>query len=56
MKEGVETSRCGFYQVSDGKLIATCIAKSYFAAVTYFEDACLDLEELYEIKVIEILS
>lgn len=56
MKKGLESSRWGIYQVNNGKLMATCIAKSYFEAVTYFDDACLDLSESYEIKFIEVLS
>jgi hypothetical protein len=47
MKLGIETHQWGFFQVGDSRLIATCIAK------TYFEDEHLILDALYEVKIIK---
>jgi hypothetical protein len=61
MKVGIETHQWGFFQVGDSRLIATCIAKTYFEAVSYFEDehlildadSDLILDALYEVKIIK---
>jgi hypothetical protein len=53
MKLGIETHQWGFFQVGDSRLIATCIAKTYFEAVSYFEDEHLILDALYEVKIIK---
>jgi hypothetical protein len=53
MKLGIETHQWGFFQVDNGRLIATCIAKTYFEAVCYFEDEPLILDALYEVKIIK---
>ena len=60
MKLGIETHQWGFFQLSDSRLIATCIAKTYFEAIAYFEDEHLILDAdadaildvLYEVKII----
>jgi len=42
----------GFFRVSDSKLIATCIAKTYYEAVAYFEDEGLMLDALYKVNIV----
>jgi len=53
MKTGIEINRWAFCRVGDGKVIATCIAKTYFEAKSYFDEEHLILDRLYEIRVIE---
>lgn len=56
MKLGIETHQWGFYRVKDDVLIATCIAKTYYEATTYFEDVELVLDQSYIIKIIHKLT
>ena len=51
MKVGIETHQWGFFQISEGKLIATCIAKTYWEAISYFEDENLLVDALYEVRI-----
>ena len=53
MKTGIETHRWGFFRKEDNKLIASCIAITYYESITHFEDIGLMLNDLYEIKIIE---
>jgi hypothetical protein len=51
MKVGIETHQWGFFQISEGKLIATCIAKTYWEAISYFENVNLLVDALYEVRI-----
>jgi len=51
MKQGIETHRWGFYRIGDNQLIATCIAQTYYEAVSYFEEICLGIDSMYEIRI-----
>jgi len=51
MKVGIETHQWGFFQISEGKLIATCIAKTYWEAISYFENENLLVDALYEVRI-----
>lgn len=53
MKGGIELHQWGFYRIGDGILIATCIAQTYYEAISYFEEIHLVLNVLYEIKIIK---
>ena len=52
MKNGIETHQWGYFRTSDGKLIATCIAKTYWEAIMYFEDENMVLDALYDVRII----
>jgi hypothetical protein len=51
MKAGIETHQWGFFQISEGKLIATCVAKTYWEAIAYFEGENLLVDALYEVRI-----
>jgi hypothetical protein len=52
MKKGIETHQWGYFQISDGKLIATCIANTYWEAIGYFEDELMVIDVRYEVRII----
>ena len=52
MKKGIETHKWGYFRISDNKLIATCIADTYWEAISYFEDENMLIDALYEVKII----
>jgi len=52
-KKGIETHRWGYYIKADNKLIATCLANTFYEAEAYFEDAELIYEDEYvEIRIV----
>ena len=56
IKSGIEKHQWGYIRIGDSKLIATCIAKTYFEAVSYFEECELIDDPLYEIRIIPKLK
>ena len=52
MKKGIEIHQWGFYRKADNQIIATCIAQTYFEAISYFEEIYLNIDLLYEIRII----
>ena len=50
--KGIQSHQWGFFRVSDKKLIATCIAKTYYEAISYFEDEGLTLDALYKVNIV----
>jgi hypothetical protein len=44
--KGIQSHQWGFFRVSDNQLIATCIAKTYYEAISYFEDEGLMIDAL----------
>ena len=51
-KKGIETHRWGYYIKADNKLIATCLANTFYEAEAYFEDVELICDEYVEIRMI----
>lgn len=56
IKSKIETHQWGYIRIVDSKLIATCIAKTYFEAVDYFAEYDLLIDDLYEIRIIPKLK
>ena len=50
-KKGIETHRWGYYIKGDNKLIATCLANTFYEAEAYFEDAELICDNHVEIRI-----
>ena len=51
-KKGIETHRWGYYIKADNKLIATCLANTFYEAETYFEDVELICDKYVEIRIV----
>lgn len=51
-KHGIETHRWGFIEKSTNNIIATCIATTYWEAVSHFENEDLLVDNLYTVKIL----
>ena len=53
MKRGlIKDLKWGYVRVSDNKIISMCYATTYFEAVSYFEEADLIDDPMYEVRII----
>jgi hypothetical protein len=49
MEPGIQIHQWGFYRYSDNMLIATCVATTYYEAVSYFEEVGLVVDSIIHI-------
>jgi hypothetical protein len=52
MEPGIQIHQWGFYRYSDNMLIATCVATTYYEAVSYFEEVGLVVDSIHIVKIV----